>query len=30
MMADMANPLYRKDPAFRAKVEAKVARSPNI
>jgi hypothetical protein len=27
LTADMANPLYGKDPAFRAKVEAKLARS---
>jgi hypothetical protein len=27
---DMSNPLYKRDPAFRAKVEAKMARSSNI
>lgn len=27
LMEDMANPKYQKDPAFRAKVEAKLARS---
>lgn len=27
MKADMRNPLYKKDPAFRARVEAKLARS---
>jgi hypothetical protein len=30
VQADMGNPLYTKDPAFRSKVEAKIGRSPSL